>query len=310
MPLAAIGLGGNLGDVRATFRAALEALREIGVPRARSSLYRTKAWGMTEQPDFLNAVVLLETSLSPRDLLAALRKTERRLGRQQGERWGPRAIDLDILTYADRRLSEPGLEVPHARLRERAFALAPLAEVEPRYRRLYEALPASERESVQLAGPPGTWSESERLMSDDQYQPEGALSPVAARVRALAEAFVQTDLVRLRIEEANADAVELCRHPKPVPIETPPAVGTDGEPLAPPLHLETIKADLVGIFHFSRPAPSEGDTLKGDRELAHVEALGIRNPVRSLGRGRIVSIKVHDGQPVEYGQILFELDRG
>jgi acetyl-CoA carboxylase biotin carboxyl carrier protein len=76
------------------------------------------------------------------------------------------------------------------------------------------------------------------------------------------------------------------------------------------VRLDAIKADLVGIFHLSRPAPSEGDLLEGDRELAYIEALGIRNPVRSLGAGRVVSIKRSDGDPVEYGQVLFEIDRG
>ena len=310
MPLAAIGLGGNLGDVRATFHAALDAMRALGTLRARSSLYRSKAWGLTEQPDFLNAVVLLETALTPRELLAALKEIEVRLGRQAGERWGPRVVDLDILTYDRLRISEPVLEVPHPRLSERAFALAPLAEVDPEYREALAALPASERAGIALAGPLGTQSETERLMSDDQDQPEGALTPVAARVRALTEAFVQTDLVRLRIEEANKDAIELRKHLQPEPVAGQPAIRTDGELPAHPANVEAIKSDLVGIFHFSRPVPLEGDVLKGDRELAHVEALGIRNPVRSLGGGRIVSIKVQDGQPVEYGQILFELDRG
>jgi acetyl-CoA carboxylase biotin carboxyl carrier protein len=71
-----------------------------------------------------------------------------------------------------------------------------------------------------------------------------------------------------------------------------------------------IKADLVGIFHLSRPPVREGEALEGDRELAYVDALGIRNPVRSLGAGRVISVLCRDGQPVEYGQVLFEIDRG
>ncbi len=80
------------------------------------------------------------------------------------------------------------------------------------------------------------------------------------------------------------------------------------EPL--PLRLDAIKADLVGIFRLSRPTPVEGELLDADRELAFVEALGMRNPVRSLGGGRIVSIAAEDGAAVEYGQPLFLVARG
>ncbi len=131
---------------------------------------------------------------------------------------------------------------------------------------------------------------------------------VAGRVRALAELFVETDLLRLRIERDN-ETFELGRralHPDLVP-EIPADLRAFE---SAPVHADQIKADLVGVFHLSRPAPSEGDLLENDRELAFIEALGIRNPVRSLGPGRIVSIKRADGDPVEYGCVLFEIDRG
>jgi acetyl/propionyl-CoA carboxylase alpha subunit len=138
-----------------------------------------------------------------------------------------------------------------------------------------------------------------------------ALDPtvtVAERVRALAELFVQTDLLRLRIEREDEE-IELGR--KALHRDQVPDVPSDlhGHDL-PPLRLDRIKADLVGIFHLSRPAPAEGDLLENDRELAYIEALGIRNPVRSLGSGRIAGIKKADGDPVEYGAVLFEIDRG
>jgi biotin carboxyl carrier protein len=140
-------------------------------------------------------------------------------------------------------------------------------------------------------------------MSDDHPS-----FPVARRVRALAELFVETDLLRLRIER-EGEEIELGRralHPDLVP-EIPYDLRLIE---AQPIRADQIRADLVGIFHLSRPMPSEGDLLESDRELAFIEALGIRNPVRSLGAGRILAIKRADGDPVEYGSVLFEIDRG
>ena len=135
MTLAAIGLGANLGDAAATLREAIAELARL--PRTEllraSQLYRTPAWGVTEQPDFINAVALVETTLSPRDLLDALLAIERSFGRTRldGERWGPRTLDLDLLLHGDATIDEPGLRVPHPHLHERAFALLPLAEIAP-----------------------------------------------------------------------------------------------------------------------------------------------------------------------------------
>ena len=135
MTLAAIGLGANLGDAAATLREAIAELARL--PRTEllraSRLYRTPAWGVTEQPDFINAVALVETTLSPRDLLDALLAIERSFGRTRldGERWGPRTLDLDLLLHGDATIDEPGLRVPHPHLHERAFALLPLAEIAP-----------------------------------------------------------------------------------------------------------------------------------------------------------------------------------
>lgn len=128
-----IGLGGNVGDPAATLRAALldlAALPQTQLLRA-SRLYRTPAWGMVEQPDFVNAVALLETTLGARDLLEAMLGIERAFGRERGERWGPRVIDLDLLLHGDAVLDEPGLRVPHPHLHQRAFVLVPLLEIEP-----------------------------------------------------------------------------------------------------------------------------------------------------------------------------------
>jgi len=126
--LAYVGLGANLGDREATIRRALELL---GATRV-STLLETEPWGYADQPRFLNAVAELETVEPPRVLLDRLLEIERALGRtREGPRYGPRAIDLDLLLYGDEELAEPGLVVPHPRLQERAFVLEPLAELCP-----------------------------------------------------------------------------------------------------------------------------------------------------------------------------------
>lgn len=138
MTRAAIGLGANLGDATATLREAIAALARLPATELlrASRLYRTPAWGRTEQPDFINAVALVETALPPRELLDALLVVERSFGRVRldGERWGPRTLDLDLLLYGDQVIDEPGLRVPHPHLHERAFALLPLVEIAPNAR--------------------------------------------------------------------------------------------------------------------------------------------------------------------------------
>jgi 2-amino-4-hydroxy-6-hydroxymethyldihydropteridine diphosphokinase len=126
--LAYIGLGSNLGDREASIR---EAARLIG-SRRLSTIIETEPWGNERQPRFLNAVAELETELEPQALLDLLLGVERQLGRERdGTRWGPRAIDLDLLLYGDRALELPGLTVPHPFLAERLFVLEPLAELAP-----------------------------------------------------------------------------------------------------------------------------------------------------------------------------------
>jgi 2-amino-4-hydroxy-6-hydroxymethyldihydropteridine diphosphokinase len=147
-----VSLGANLGDPAATVTRALSALRTIGTVVKKSGLYRTQPWGNEDQPEFVNAVALLETARSARELLAELQSLETVLGRKPRERWGPREIDLDILTFDDAAIDEPGLHVPHPHMRERAFVLIPLAEIDPAYESLRDALPAAEREGVTPIG--------------------------------------------------------------------------------------------------------------------------------------------------------------
>jgi 2-amino-4-hydroxy-6-hydroxymethyldihydropteridine diphosphokinase len=132
---ALIALGGNIGDVRATFKRAIACLcgDEAVQLVARSSDYRTPPWGVIEQPPFVNAAIAVATSLSPRDLLKRAMECERALGldRAHKQPWGPRNIDIDILAYDDLTLKDPDLTLPHPRLLERAFVLVPLAEIAP-----------------------------------------------------------------------------------------------------------------------------------------------------------------------------------
>ena len=133
--IAAVGLGGNLGDAASTVREALRALDDLPATHllCASPLYRTAAWGNTDQPDFVNAAALLETRLDARALLDELLGIERQFGREReaAVQWGPRILDLDLLLYGDAVIDEPGLRVPHPYLHERAFALVPLAQVGP-----------------------------------------------------------------------------------------------------------------------------------------------------------------------------------
>lgn len=128
-----LGLGANLGDAPSAISRALRALEERGHVRVDtiSSLYRTKPWGPVAQPDFANACAIGETDLSPRALLAEVKAVEAALGRVDTERWGPRAIDIDILFYEGETLETPDLVIPHESLFERAFVLVPLAEIAP-----------------------------------------------------------------------------------------------------------------------------------------------------------------------------------
>jgi len=152
-----IALGGNVGDVRATFRKAIANI--CGMTQAallaRSSDYITPPWGEEDQPPFINACIEIETSLDPHALLFSLHKVERKFGRDRDNetRWGPRTLDLDLIAYDDIRLDKPELTLPHPRLFERAFVLVPLAEIAPERviagRRIADALARLSTEGIQ-----------------------------------------------------------------------------------------------------------------------------------------------------------------
>ena len=135
MASAIIALGGNIGDVRATFEGAIADICRNASAKlvARSSDYTTPPWGEADQPRFVNACIEIDTSLDPHALLFTLHKIESKFGRDRKneQRWGPRTLDLDLIAYDDVTLDKPELTLPHPRLFERAFVLVPLAEIVP-----------------------------------------------------------------------------------------------------------------------------------------------------------------------------------
>ena len=126
-------LGSNLGDRdRHLNYARQEISRLAGNIVTRSSIYKTAAWGKTDQPSFLNQAILLETPLTARALLQAVLAIEEKMGRKREEKYGPRIIDIDILFYDSAIISEPGLIIPHPEMQNRRFALEPMQEIAPR----------------------------------------------------------------------------------------------------------------------------------------------------------------------------------
>lgn len=131
--LAYVALGSNLGDRLGNLQRAVRLIGEVPGTRVlrTSSVYETAPREVEDQPEFLNAVAEVETERGPRQLLDALLAIEARLGRERRVKYGPRSIDLDVLLYGDEEIHEPGLDVPHPKMLERAFVIVPLAELEP-----------------------------------------------------------------------------------------------------------------------------------------------------------------------------------
>lgn len=121
-----------MGDRPANCRNAVERLKDKGIViKKASSMYETKPWGLEEQPEFINMAIEAETSLSPEELLRALKDIEKEMGRKDTVRWGPRIIDLDILFYDDIVINMGHLQIPHPLLHKRDFVLLPLSEIAP-----------------------------------------------------------------------------------------------------------------------------------------------------------------------------------
>ena len=131
MTTCALALGSNMGNRLDNMRRAVALMKPLGEVTARSAVYETPPWGVEEQPRFLNACVLLETGAPPKMLLEKFKEIEQAVGRVGRERWGPREIDIDILTYGGEVINDEELTVPHPMMRERAFVLVPLSEIAP-----------------------------------------------------------------------------------------------------------------------------------------------------------------------------------
>ena len=131
--VASLGLGGNIGDPRAALAHALQEIDRADTCsiRAVSRLYVTPPWGKTDQAEFFNCCALVETALEPEPLLELCLSIERQMKRVRMERWGPRTIDIDVLTFGDRSQKTDVLELPHPRMTERGFVMMPLADIAP-----------------------------------------------------------------------------------------------------------------------------------------------------------------------------------
>lgn len=143
-----LSLGSNMGDSLENLLQAVVALHEKGIMLQKvSSIYQTAAIGYTQQADFLNMVVSGSTKLSPRETLEVCLAIENKLGRVRTKRWGPRAIDLDLLFFEERKIDTEQLQLPHPRLQERAFVLVPLREIAPSFfRKLQVEIPPQKME--------------------------------------------------------------------------------------------------------------------------------------------------------------------
>ena len=124
-------LGSNLGDRHKQLSDAITLLTSVGTIVKHSSIYETAAWGKTDQPDFLNQVIELETQLAPHDLLTQCLSIEKKLGRERHEKWDARTIDIDIVYFDNKIIDTQDLQIPHSRMTERKFMLTPLVEIAP-----------------------------------------------------------------------------------------------------------------------------------------------------------------------------------
>ncbi len=122
-------LGSNLGDSYSQLETAIYHISSFATVLRKSSIYVSEAWGNTDQPDFLNQVIEIDTILAPRDLLAHTLQVETEMGRNRVKKWGPRTIDIDLLFYRDEIIKTPDLTIPHGEMQNRKFVLIPMREL-------------------------------------------------------------------------------------------------------------------------------------------------------------------------------------
>jgi len=128
-------LGSNLGDRRLFLQQAIQYIQKEIAPIVKfSSVYETQSWGKTGLPDYLNQVIMLQTTMPAQTILQKILAIEITLGRRREEKWGSRTVDIDILFYGDHIINEPGLQVPHPELHNRRFTLEPLNEISPEFK--------------------------------------------------------------------------------------------------------------------------------------------------------------------------------
>lgn len=129
-----LSIGSNMGDRASNVKDAIKLIeKNIGKIAKQSHVYETQPWGEPNQDPFLNLVIMINTSLEPRDMLEKISRIERELGRERKEKWGPRIIDIDILFYGKRVIRDKGLEIPHPELHKRGFVLVPMMEIAPEF---------------------------------------------------------------------------------------------------------------------------------------------------------------------------------
>jgi 2-amino-4-hydroxy-6-hydroxymethyldihydropteridine diphosphokinase len=132
MNIAYLLIGGNIGNRMANLDAAKKKIaHQCGTVKGISNIFETAAWGLENQPHFLNQALAVQTALSPKELLHCLLQIEKGLGREREAKWGPRLIDIDILLYNDAVINEEGLTIPHPQMHNRRFVLQPLSELAP-----------------------------------------------------------------------------------------------------------------------------------------------------------------------------------
>ncbi|MCY6380330.1 2-amino-4-hydroxy-6-hydroxymethyldihydropteridine diphosphokinase [Hoeflea prorocentri] len=159
----ALGLGGNIGEPKRSMAQALRSLDQMDLIHVRdvSRLYRTPPWGKTDQAWFFNSCALIETYMQPHALLDACLSVERELKRERRERWGPRIIDIDVLTYSNRSVHEEGLTIPHPHMHERAFVLLPLLDIAPDLavagKRIAEWVAEADSAGIEAVSEDGLW---------------------------------------------------------------------------------------------------------------------------------------------------------
>jgi 2-amino-4-hydroxy-6-hydroxymethyldihydropteridine diphosphokinase len=190
MTRAAVALGSNLGDRRASLCSAADALTRLGTVVSISSLYETAPIGGPEQENFFNAVIVIDTDLEPRELLDELHRIEAEAGRVREVRWGPRRLDLDLILYGTRRAEDGGMVVPHPRFSERRFVLDPLVEAwpeaqTPEGRKVADLLPGvADQEVVSV----GAWWPKHESPPGPQHQGSDS-SRTGAEDRQIASTF-------------------------------------------------------------------------------------------------------------------------